>query len=614
MQLIEHYVRLYQWLLPRLADKEAEVSLSELSDWLHCTERNVKLLLRGMRKQQWIEWQPGRGRGRKSRLLLTAEPEELVLSHAGSLLHAGRLQDAIGLAEQAPLTERGRGRFHVLLQEALGYRKEAVAGTASAEVLRFPSYRALGSLDPAFATRRTELHMIRQLFDTLVVYDREAGRFVPGLAHHWEEERAPRGEGRGCIWHFYLQKHVMFHHGVPFTAQDAARTFERLMDRRTGSPYSPLYAPILSVVCPDEHHLIVRLKHPYPALLSLLSSVCASIVPAERADDYDRLPAGTGPFRLSRREERLLVLEAYPEYYGRAAHLDRVEMWHVPEDVYEGRIGQDELGSLNFRHYWERRYATHGEGWREVQCTDRGCKYILFNTRKAGPLQHAAHRERVSWWIRSIPEEEPGLGQEGNQGPLALRFIRDLEAGEESGLYRHEATSTENDAPLRDSRPLKLLTYAGAGHERDASRIRQALHSEGIEVEIVLVPYDRILIDARIEEADLLLLEQPVDEDEEWTLLTLLANPHSPLRRCLPETVGEEIDRLLAGCAEEPSRSRRIELLLEAERVALLSRAVIVWYRWQQAAAFPPALRGVTISSFGWVNYKDLWFAGSPST
>ncbi|CAG7642890.1 HTH-type transcriptional regulator SgrR [Paenibacillus solanacearum] len=606
MQLIEHYIRLVQRLKPRLADREAEVSLAELSDWLHCTERNVKLLLRAMGKQQWIRWQPGRGRGRKSRLLLTAEPEELVLAHAGSLLREGRIQEAIGLVEQAPLAERGRLRFHALLEEALGYRKETVAGTAPAEVLRFPSYRELGSLDPAFATRRTELHMIRQLFDTLVVYDRASSRFVPGLAHHWEEEQD------GSVWHFYLQKHVRFHHGAPFTAQDAACTLQRLADRQAGSPYSPLFAPVRSVACPDGHHLIVRLNGAYPALLSLLSAACASIVPAERADDFGRLPVGTRPFRLSRREERLLELAANPEYYGRAAHLDRVEMWHVP-GVYEGRIGQDELGSLNFRHYWERRYVMHEEGWREVQCTDRGCKYILVNTRKAGPLQDAAHREKVSRRIRSIPEEWAGSRPEGNQGPPALRFIRDLETQQDEGLYAEAPPAAGNGAAFPADRPLKLLTYAGAGHERDADRIREALRSEGFEAEILLVPYDRIYIDASVEEADLLLLEQPVDEDEEWTLMTLLASPHSPLRLCLPEAEGQRIDRLLADCAGESSRSRRIGLLLEAERLAIRSRAVIVWYRWQQAAAFPPALRGVTINSFGWVNYRDLWFADSPA-
>ncbi|MNR63084.1 hypothetical protein D3C85_1852730 [compost metagenome] len=36
---------------------------------------------------------------------------------------------------------------------------------------------------------------------------------------------------------------------------------------------------------------------------------------------------------------------------------------------------------------------------------------------------------------------------------------------------------------------------------------------------------------------------------------------------------------------------------------------VILWYRWRQSASFPPELRGVTISPFGWVDYKQLWFA-----
>ncbi|UUZ81704.1 SgrR family transcriptional regulator [Paenibacillus sp. P26] len=67
MQSLEHYVRLYSRLTRRSPESAAEgaygVTLPELAEPLHCSERNVKSLLQGMRRESWIAWRPGRGRG-----------------------------------------------------------------------------------------------------------------------------------------------------------------------------------------------------------------------------------------------------------------------------------------------------------------------------------------------------------------------------------------------------------------------------------------------------------------------------------------------------------------------------------------------------------------------
>ncbi|TVY08449.1 hypothetical protein [Paenibacillus cremeus] len=135
----------------------------------------------------------------------------------------------------------------------------------------------------------------------------------------------------------------------------------------------------------------------------------------------------------------------------------------------------------------------------------------------------------------------------------------------------------------------------------------------GSTLEIGLVPFEHMANGRVWEEADLLLQELPVEEDEEWTLLTLLANSSSLIRRCLPPEREEALKRLLADLPSQPQRSDRLALLRQAERLVLLSYAVILWYRWRQSASFPPGLRGVAINSVGWVDYKHLWFAEPPS-
>lgn len=121
MRLEEHYLELYRGLRPRLIDRQAQVTLPELSQLLHCSERNVKLLLQRMRKQLWIDWHPGQGRGRRSRLTFAVDPESLLTAEAERLLAEGRFHDVMALTERGAFTDEGAARLDALLREAFAY-------------------------------------------------------------------------------------------------------------------------------------------------------------------------------------------------------------------------------------------------------------------------------------------------------------------------------------------------------------------------------------------------------------------------------------------------------------------------------------------------------------
>ncbi|WP_010495929.1 ABC transporter substrate-binding protein [Paenibacillus elgii] len=594
MRLEEHYLKLYRGLQPRGLDGGTEATLAELAGLLHCTERNVKLLLRGMRVRDWIGWEPGRGRGNRSRLELRAEPGRLLLEQVKDRLAHGRLREAVALAEQGTDTPEGRRQLAELLQEAFGYRREASPDEKQGpmEVLRFPSYRQLGSLDPVYATRRTELHMIRQLFDTLVRYDRETDRFLPGLAHHWERLADEGGRER---WSFALQKHVRFHNGKPLTARDAAYTLERLRGRgqlHAVSPYAPLYEGLEAVTALDDFRLEIRLRKPLGPLLGLLASPAASIVPAGLTADFAFWPVGTGPFRLAERESRIFALEAFADYYKRRAHLDRVEMWCLPS-AYDGNEDSEaedeaELGGLNFRHFRHSPpYRESGESrlqgnWLEETNIDRGCKFIALNWRSgaSSPWADAGLRKLLASVLRHGPVQSE---LDGNRGPLAYRFIRDMEDATAipPAPDRKDGHSSTFPAIFRHAdgtreRTLRLVTYAGAGHERDAAWLQRALAPYGIRLELSFVLYEVLFEEETLAAADLYLLDHPVQEDAEWTLLALLANANSPVRRCLPPELREMASRLCAKLPGEPSRTRRLELLCRLEEALMRERAVIL--------------------------------------
>ncbi|WP_282937865.1 ABC transporter substrate-binding protein [Paenibacillus sp. RC67] len=649
MQLIEHYAELYRIWKPERPQEEVAVTIPAIAASLHCTERNAKLIIKAMLGSGWIGWQPGNGRGHSSRLCFLADIDRLLLEQAEVLIGSGNMQGAVKLLQSPLLTDHGQERLRHAISRAFGFHTHK-EDTEHLQLLRFPSYRKPGMLDPIYATRRTELHLIRQLFDSLVVYDSDTCAFVPGLAHHWETDIEARR------WKFYLQKQVRFHSGATCTAEDVKASLDRLIRMNDSpSPYSLLFAPIQEVSAIHEYLIEIHCKQSCQQLLSLLASTAASIVPRQLETDWPFRMDGTGPFKLMRRDDSVLVLDANPDYFMRPSQLDRVEMWCLPE-MYEEREGtlraeqltlpeegpmpkeyspthdgrlrlqalqEDELesGGMNFRHYGGIGPEPSENHWATLERHDLGCKYVLLNRAIPGPFQQQELRHRLFEVIRDRAAVD-GLG--GNRGELAGTFVRKVEwprkpsssyapfinssSPDTSGSQSGDCEKPKVEQGQLPSCRLKLVTYAGAGNERDAAWLTRAMLAIGISLEVRFVPYEELACPSVLTEADLLLLEQPVDADAEGAMWAILGSDQSPLRRCLPEGALQRLDSRMAVLQALPSSQERLQQLLQLEQELLADCSVILWYRWRQTASFPAELQGVKISAFGWVDYKDLWF------
>lgn len=69
--------------------REVEVALEDLTELFHCTERNVKLIIRKLQEEELIEWHPGRGRGHRSRLVFRIGRPAFLLQLAQTLAQKG---------------------------------------------------------------------------------------------------------------------------------------------------------------------------------------------------------------------------------------------------------------------------------------------------------------------------------------------------------------------------------------------------------------------------------------------------------------------------------------------------------------------------------------------
>lgn len=215
-------------------------------------------------------------------------------------------------------------------------------------VFRYNESANITSLDPAFARDQAIIWGTNQIFNGLVQPDTLA-RIRPCIAHRWEISAS------GLIYTFYLRNDVFFHDDPSFprskgrkvVAADFVYSLGRLTDPLVASPGAWVMNAIdpdtttTAIQAVDDTTLRIRLREPFPPLLSLLSMQYCSVVPHEAVEYYGASfrnhPVGTGPFRFKFWQEGVkLVLEKNPHYFETLdgtglPYLDAVAISFIPD-------------------------------------------------------------------------------------------------------------------------------------------------------------------------------------------------------------------------------------------------------------------------------------------
>ena len=199
-----------------------------------------------------------------------------------------------------------------------------MAGTASADVLRWSSQGDIVTFDPYAHTESFTASVLHHVYEPLVRRAKSL-EIEPALATEWEIVEPTR-------WRFTLREGVTFHNGNLFTADDVVASVERLMhpDARARGNISGVTA----VEKVDDHTVDFVLDGPYPLLLNDLSGIF--IMDREWMEEHDALEPGnittgttsyastnangTGPF----------VLESYRPDVGTVMSVND-DWWDEPE-------------------------------------------------------------------------------------------------------------------------------------------------------------------------------------------------------------------------------------------------------------------------------------------
>ncbi|WP_232336480.1 ABC transporter substrate-binding protein [Mucilaginibacter aquatilis] len=189
-------------------------------------------------------------------------------------------------------------------------------------------------MDPAFARNQNALWIDNQLYNGLVQID-DSLHIKPCIAKKWE--LSPNG----LLYTFHLRRDVYFHDDAQFaagkgrraTAADFVYSFGRLIDPKVASSGSWIFSDKVkgkeSFIALNDTTFQIKLKQPFPPMLSLLTAQYCSVVAREVVEHYGKdfrsHPVGTGPFKFKYwKEGEVLALLKNESYWETGVHGERL--------------------------------------------------------------------------------------------------------------------------------------------------------------------------------------------------------------------------------------------------------------------------------------------------
>ncbi|MGG6312693.1 ABC transporter substrate-binding protein [Paenibacillus macerans] len=591
MALMNHYSG------PDMAEpREVEVALEDLARLFHCTERNVKLIIRKLQEEGLIEWSPGRGRGHRSRLIFRAGRETFLTELAQRLAEKGEYRAAFEFLHQHEEDKGALERFIQWLNNQFG-AEQLAAGQSCRDIFRLPVYKAPLTLDPADLFYGFDSHLVRQIFDRLVQYDQAQGQVTGMIAHCWEPNDA------GTEWTFHLRKGIRFHHGKELTAEDVVFTYSRLREQSTNSW---LMASVLRIEALDPRTVVFSLRQPNWLLPRLLCSSCASILPADLlgkdGSAFWRLPSGTGPFRLTHWSANRMELEVHAGYFLGRPYLDGVTLVFLPDEIPNSSKLKWEQLIVND----SRVPARAGDDWKRIETLSRGCTLISWNRNRPGPHQSLAFRQAINLVI-----DRPGMIRYSGKSGYPARCFQPTE-DTALGIHRHDPAAAKQllEESGYSGAPIRLAAHH---YDReDAEWIRKQCGSIGIPVDIVYQNKTDMAKKTAARETDAVLMclvfaEDEVCELESYMQEDSIIRLHMPPE--LTRWVFRTVDEVYASAMPERRRAllQQIEFRLQEEaQVTFLMHCMLNTY-------VHPSIRGLAINNLGWMDFKDIWLTSAPT-
>lgn len=200
-------------------------------------------------------------------------------------------------------------------------------------------------LDPVLNDANVDIWVLSNLYDTLLLPSDDGKDIKPGLATEWSLAED------GMSVTLKLREGIQFSDGSPITPEDVKWSLERAANPKNGI-WNFLLESLDTVETKDDGTIVLKLKHPDPAILAALTVFNSAIMPkklfeasdgktdAEKAKNFGMHPVGSGPFVLKSWDRGSSMKLVRNEHYwdkgedGKPLpYLDGIDFEVVPDDA-----------------------------------------------------------------------------------------------------------------------------------------------------------------------------------------------------------------------------------------------------------------------------------------
>ncbi|MGR5132368.1 ABC transporter substrate-binding protein [Vibrio alfacsensis] len=488
------------------------------------------------------------------------------------------------------------------------------------------------TLDPAKAEGLPEMHVLRDLFEGLVIQDRD-GNIVPGVAESWETK-----DNQTFVFH--LRKDAKWSNGDAVTADDFVYALRRALDPKLASPnvwYLKLTQirniadvaegkkPLedLGITAVDKHTVRFELESKVPYFIAMTGHT--SMMPVHKATvEQSSKPwsnpkqfVGNGAFVLDEWvvNERIELVKN-PNYWNHTnTHLTKVT--YIPFENQNASINRYAVGEVDITsdvptHMAQKLKNEYKQAYTSVPllCT----YYYAFNTTRP-PFDDVRVRQAVSYSImRDVITN--GVTQVGHLP--AYTFAHQYTAGFDatSPAYSQwtqsqrdeKARQLLSDAGYGDDNPLDftLLYNTSEANKSIAVAIASMLKKNlGASVNLENQEWKSYLVARKQGDFDVMRASWCGDYNEASTFLSLLRSGSSGN---FARYRSDKYDEIMNAALAVTDEKKRQDFYNQAEQQLAVDMPIAPIYYYMQARLVRPNVGGFAKNNVeGRIYSKDLY-------